>query len=319
MFDLFGDQVDTPLPALELDAVEVPLPQLLAWEKELLGTYVSEHPFRRAAGDLADFITVQASEVGEDLAGQKAILAGTVVNVRPLTTRQGKAFAAVTIEDLTGQVELTIWPDGYEEVRDLLSDATVVLAKVSIKTRNGRLTVAVDDLAAYDLEQRALVNAKPSRFRLRGSGGPQQARPEYRGQQNNTAPRGPSGPPNGGNRANLRPVQVAETPATYAPPVASGPHRLEIFLEETTDEAADRRRLRRISAALDRHEGDLPVDIIIDRGEPTPTRMRRRVGVNAQTVESVIPELRALLGVLGRVEESGVAAPVERELATATV
>jgi DNA polymerase-3 subunit alpha len=318
MFDLFGDQVDTPLPALDLDAVEVPLPQLLAWEKELLGTYVSEHPFRRAADDLADYITVQASEVGEDLAGQKAIIAGTVVNVRPLTTRQGKAFAAVTIEDLSGQAELTIWPDGYEETRDLLREATVVLAKVSIKTRNGHLTIAVDDLAAYDLEQRALVNAKPSRFRLRNSGGPQEARPEYRGPQNSD-PRGPSGPPNGGNRASLRPVQVAETPVTYAPPVASGPRRLEIFLEETTDEAADRRRLRRISAVLDRHEGDLPVDIVIDRGEPRPTRMRLHVGVNAQTVESIIPELRALLGVLGLAEESGTAAPVEREVAAATV
>jgi len=318
MFDLFGDQVDTPLPALELDAVEVPLPQLLAWEKELLGTYVSEHPFRRAAGDLADYVTVQASEVGEDLAGQKAIIAGTVVNVRPLTTRQGKAFAAVTIEDLSGQLELTIWPDGYDETRDLLREATVVLAKVSIKTRNGRLTVAVDDLAAYDLEQRALVNAKPSRFRLRGSSGPQPARLEYRGQQNSDSS-GSSGPPNVGNRAHLRSLQVTGTPATDEHPADSGPRRLEIFLEETTDESADRRRLRRISAVLDRHEGDLPVDIVIDRGEPRPTRMRRRVGMNAQAVNSVIPEVRALLGVLGRVEETGILAPAERELVSASI
>ena len=318
MFDLFGDQVDTPLPALELDSVEVPLPQLLAWEKELLGTYVSEHPFRRAAGDLADYVTVQASEIGEDLAGQQAIIAGTVVNVRPLTTRQGKAFAAVTIEDLSGQVELTIWPDGYEDTRDLLREATVVLAKVGIRTRNGRLTVAVDDLAAYDLEQRSLVNAKPSRFRLRGSRGPQQARPEYRAPQQN-GPRGPSGPPNGGNRGNLRPVQAAETPAVYAAPVDNGPRRIEIFLEETTDEAADRRRLRRICAVLDRHPGELPVQIVIDRGEPAPTRMRRQNGVDAQAIGGLIPELRALLGVLGRVEDSGAAVPAERELAAASV
>src|SRR5690606_37049034 len=71
MFDLFGAQVDTPLPALELESMQVPEGQLLAWEKEHLGTYVSEHPFKRAAADLADFVTVQAVELTAELAGQE--------------------------------------------------------------------------------------------------------------------------------------------------------------------------------------------------------------------------------------------------------
>ena len=49
MFDLFGSEVSTPLPALEFEQQPARPEDMLAWEKELLGVYVSEHPFRSAA------------------------------------------------------------------------------------------------------------------------------------------------------------------------------------------------------------------------------------------------------------------------------
>ncbi|MDA0351428.1 MAG: DNA polymerase III subunit alpha [Chloroflexi bacterium] len=310
MFDLFGDEVDTPLPALEIEPMEVPTPQLLAWEKELLGTYVSEHPFQRAAGSLSEMVTAQAIDFSEEMAGQKAVVAGTVVNVRPLTTRQGKAFAALTLEDLSGQVELTIWPDSYEEVRDLLREATVLVAKVDVRSRNGRLTVAAQELAAFDLDTKQLINSNPARFRINGS----RARaPEAAGAPG--APGGyaarPSGPPqggpppNGGSRQYLRPVQAAEEPAVYeSVPSDDGPRRLRISLEETTDEAADRRRLRKICALLDRHVGELPVELLIRRRDGGAVRLGRGA-VDASVTERMVSEVRALLGVLGGVEEIG--------------
>jgi DNA polymerase-3 subunit alpha len=75
MFDLFGSQVDTPLPALELDARPVPKEQMLAWEKELLGVYVSEHPFRVAAQELARYTSHNVSDLTLDLAGQVVVAA----------------------------------------------------------------------------------------------------------------------------------------------------------------------------------------------------------------------------------------------------
>jgi DNA polymerase-3 subunit alpha len=314
MFDLFGDQVDTPLPALELEDVAIPRAQLLAWEKEHLGTYVSEHPFHDAATALGDLVTVQAGEVDEELAGQQAVLAGTVVNVRSLTTRQGKPFAAVTIEDLSGQVELTVWPDGYEVARDLLREATVLVAKVDVRTRNGRLTVAVQELAAFDLDQQQLIDADPGRFKLNGS----RARPTPMRQpamppRNEGSPDG--GPPDGGSRQGLRAVRAAEEPAGYEAAVADeGPRRLRVVLEETTDEAADRRRLRKICAVLDRHAGELPVEIQIRRRDGGLVRLGRG-GVEPAATERMIPEVRALLGVLGRVEEAGRVESGARELA----
>ena len=335
MFDLFGDQVDTPLPSLELEPMEVPLPQLLAWEKEHLGTYVSEHPFQRAAAVLGEMVTVQAAELSEEMAGQQAVVAGTVVNVRPLTTRQGKPFAAVMLEDLSGQVELTIWPDSYDEARDMLREAAVLVARVDVRSRNGRLTVAAQELAAFDLDTKQLIDANPARFRLNGNrssrsgrgSAPQQwggrpGGPSGGGSPGGSHPGGgspsggnPSGMANGGSRQHLRPVQAAEEPAVYETPAADeGPRRLRVILEETTDEGADRRRLRKICAVLDRHRGELPVELMIRRRDGGSVRLSRGA-VDAGAIERMVSEVRALLGVLGGAEELGRVERSAQELA----
>src|SRR5439155_19806003 len=62
MFDMFGSQVDTPLPALELPTVVTPPAEMLGWERELVGTYLSEHPFQRASANLAHYVTAQLAQ-----------------------------------------------------------------------------------------------------------------------------------------------------------------------------------------------------------------------------------------------------------------
>ena len=86
-----------------------------------------------------------------------------------------------------------------------------------------------------------------------------------------------------------------------------GPHRLVILMEETTDEAADLRRVRRICAALDEHPGDLPVELRIRQRNERVARLRR-AGVDPASLGELTPRLRALLGVLGTAREVGAAA-----------
>src|SRR5690606_34495872 len=128
------------------------------------------------------------------------------------------------------------------------------------------------------------------------------------------------GPPNGGPRGPRGGLRVvAGTATAVAEPAASyaetrddaGPRRLRIVLEETADVAADRRRIRRICAALDRCEGDaLPVELAVRRRDGSIVRMNRGC-VAPDALERLVPELRALIGVLGEVREAGVeAAPV---------
>ena len=146
---LFAASGDGAEPPLELDrSVRVPPRELGNWERDLLGVYVSDHPFREDARRLADAVTAQVSELGADMAGQEAVVAGTVRSVRRLTSRRGDPFAAIGLEDLAGSAEITVWPQDYARWQDLIEHGKVLIAKVTVRERDGRLTVAAAQLAA---------------------------------------------------------------------------------------------------------------------------------------------------------------------------
>ena len=337
MFDLFGAEVDTPLPALELEAVRTPEREIGAWERELLGTYVSSHPFRQSAQGLSQWITHQTTELTADLSGQEAIVAGMVTGIRRLTTRQGKAFAAVTVEDLGGTAELTIWPDRYEEQQHRLVQGNVLLAKVEVRERGDRLTIAVEELAPYDQDRGRPIEFEPSKFtvtrgaRRRGrqrNGAATAGATNGRGPNGND-PGGPGGPsgggPNGGGpgpRLHAVPSNGDATAngttsnggfprALPAAPV-DGPARLHIAMEETTDVAADRRRLGRILRLLAEHPGDEPVELLVVARDGTQTPLTLP---SVADIDALVAALRPLLGVLGRAERAGEAAEDAARLA----
>ena len=330
MFDLFGTQVDTPLPALELEAVKTPEREIGEWERELLGTYVSSHPFRQAARGLAPWITHQTTELTADLSGQEAIVAGMVTGVRRLTTRQGKAFAAVTVEDLGGTAELTIWPDRFEEHERRLVQGNVLLAKVEVRERGDRLTIAVEELAPYDQERGRPIEFEPTKFTVT-RGARRRGRPRN-GAANGNAPNGrgpngngPNGGPDGGgpgprlhavpsngdataNGATSNGAAPRELPA--AP--AGGPARLHIAMEETTDVAADRRRVGRILRLLAEHPGDEPAELVVVARDGTRTLLALP---SVSDIDAIAAALRPLLGVLGRAERAGGAVEAAPRLA----
>lgn len=349
MFDMFGDEVNTPLPALELDAVRIPQPQLLAWERELLGTYISEHPFSAAARTLGRYTTHQAAEINSDLAGHDAIIAGLITGIRALATKQGKSFAAVTIEDLSGQTEVTIWSEAYERFKaaGLLFEGNILLFKVNVRARGDRVSAGVFEACAYDQDAgRLSADFQPAKFQIRANGGygggyggnghggngyanraPQ--RQPVREPQPPPYDPGPNGGPGGGPGSGMpangrdasheapprRHLQVVEPAGDDAPPsdrtpiADTGPRRLVVRMEETTDEAADLRRVRRILAVLDEAPGDLPVELVVQQRGGATVRLQRG-GVSPAAVERLIPQLKRLLGVLGDAHELGTAAPV---------
>ncbi len=143
MFDLFGDSVATPLPALEMVEGDASKAEMLSWEKELLGVYVSEHPFTSAAATTSKHVSALVSEVTPELDGREVVIAGMVNGIRHLATKQGKPFIAVMIEDLSGTAEVTVWSDVYEPTRELWQPGNILLMLVRVRERNDRLQASV--------------------------------------------------------------------------------------------------------------------------------------------------------------------------------
>jgi DNA polymerase-3 subunit alpha len=147
MFDMFGDNVATPLPSLELVDAEVSKAEMLSWERELLGVYVSEHPFTSAAVTVSKHTSALVSEITAELDGREVVIAGMVNAIRTLTTKAGKAFVAVTIEDLSGSAEVTVWPDVYDPSREIWQPGNILLMLVRVRERNDRLQAGVQQVS----------------------------------------------------------------------------------------------------------------------------------------------------------------------------
>jgi DNA polymerase-3 subunit alpha len=72
--------------------------------------------------------------------GAEARLAGLVSEVKPIVTKAGKRMAIVTLEDLTGRLECTVFPDAYEKTASLFQLETLVALSGRIEVRDDRGT-----------------------------------------------------------------------------------------------------------------------------------------------------------------------------------
>src|SRR5207245_4633363 len=93
-------------------------------EKEVLGLCPSDHPLRRISTELARLSDTQAVEVTSALQDTEVRVAGLVREVRRVVTRKGQIMAYATLEDLTGAVDVVLFPPVDAQTRWLFEPAT---------------------------------------------------------------------------------------------------------------------------------------------------------------------------------------------------
>jgi DNA polymerase III subunit alpha len=97
----------------------------LHWEKELLGLYVSSHPFAEFQQIMANALTPinELSAVGKK---QWVVVGGVIEGTKKKITRAGAAMMFVTIQDVTGPLELLVFPKTYETTKNVWVEGTTV-------------------------------------------------------------------------------------------------------------------------------------------------------------------------------------------------
>lgn len=107
---------------------EYPLLDLLKYEKEVIGFYISAHPLEYYPDLLEEPMFVKVEDLEEDLDGKRLPLRGIVSNFKERSTKTGKLMCNFELEDETGNVECLIFPNYYEDLeKTLLSEGQVVL------------------------------------------------------------------------------------------------------------------------------------------------------------------------------------------------
>ncbi len=151
MFDLWGESMPAPMPSLDLEAADISTTEKLAWERELMGVYLSEHPFSALAGKM-DSETTLCGQIDAELQGQTVIVAGMVASVHHLFTRDRRPFASAILEDLDGRIEVMVWPKVYANTRDLWQEGNILLVEGKVRLRDDRVQLNCDYVHRYQPE-----------------------------------------------------------------------------------------------------------------------------------------------------------------------
>jgi DNA polymerase-3 subunit alpha len=136
--------------------------QRLAFEKEMLGLYVSDHPLmglegalrRRAEDTIADLAD------GED--GQMVVVGGVVTGLQKKWTRKGQLMAVLVLEDLTDSVETMVFPRTFTDYGHLLEDDRIVVVRGRLDGRDDQPKLMAQSLEVLDTDN--LASAPPLRL-----------------------------------------------------------------------------------------------------------------------------------------------------------
>ena len=149
MFDLWGKEVPAPVSALDLPEAEVPIKDKLAWEKELMGVYLSEHPFSAFADKIAAENTILCGQIDSEMVGQTVLVAGMVASVTHLVTKAQKSFVKATLEDLDGSIEVMVWSDVYSGTAELWEEGNIVLVEGRVGMRDDSIQLSCKKVSRY--------------------------------------------------------------------------------------------------------------------------------------------------------------------------
>jgi len=100
--------------------------QLLKYEKELIGFYITSHPLARYAEAISRFSTASTDALSEVADAKEVKLCGIIATVRQTITKKGDRMAYLTLEDLHGTVEVIVFPDLYKTAAALILPESVI-------------------------------------------------------------------------------------------------------------------------------------------------------------------------------------------------
>jgi DNA polymerase III subunit alpha len=116
-----------------------PEQQMLAFEKEVLGFYVTSNPLSHCAETISAYSTLNTSELAGAKENQQIVIGGIITKSRTMVTKKGRnagsKMAVFVLEDLQGKAEVVLFPDVLAKFGDLVVEDTIVFVKGKVDHR----------------------------------------------------------------------------------------------------------------------------------------------------------------------------------------
>ncbi len=127
------------------EAPPAPLKEMLAWEKELLGLYISSHPLENYKGIIGSrALPIKDLETAMTF-NQKIRIGGIVSSVKKILTKKGQPMAFVKLEDLTSKVEVVVFPSILERNPEIFQEDKIIFVEGRIDNKQGSLKIIADE------------------------------------------------------------------------------------------------------------------------------------------------------------------------------
>ena len=158
LFDMFGEQEEFS-NEIEMPAVgEFEKEQLLAFEKEVLGIYVSGHPMEEYMEKWEKHVEKKASDFNLDEEGHVKVVDGSLVTIGGMivgkvvkTTKTNMLMAFITLEDLYGTVEVIFFPRDFEKYRQYLNEDEKVFIRGRVNVEEDKpAKIICQDFITFD-------------------------------------------------------------------------------------------------------------------------------------------------------------------------
>lgn len=137
------------------ELTEYPKQELLSFEKELLGIYLTDHPMAHALKSVERRATKTIAELDHTVHNEQIFLFGGVISqVREVSTRKsGKTMAFLTLEDRTGKIPVVVFPKLFEQEKNILVPDAVVLLKGKVDYREDEMQLIAEAVSSPDITE----------------------------------------------------------------------------------------------------------------------------------------------------------------------
>jgi DNA polymerase-3 subunit alpha len=131
-----------------------PEPQMLTYEKQVLGFYVTSNPLSHYAETINVYSTLNTSQLTDYVQDRQVVIGGMITRIRYNLTKTGRnagsKMAVFTLEDLQGSVEVVMFPDVLNRYADYLDEDKVVFVKGKLDYRREKPNILAIELVALD-------------------------------------------------------------------------------------------------------------------------------------------------------------------------
>ncbi|HTL47277.1 MAG TPA: DNA polymerase III subunit alpha [Verrucomicrobiae bacterium] len=136
------------------DIPEWPEAQMLAYERELLGFYVTAHPLSKYAKQLDTYATASTENLSQFKDQEEVTLGGIVDSIKEILTKKGDKMAFVNMQDLSGSCEVVVFPETYKNSQSLINKDAAIFVRGKINLRDDTPKILAEEIVSLNEVQK---------------------------------------------------------------------------------------------------------------------------------------------------------------------